>query len=100
MSALAETSVPVRARAARRGLDRFDASVLAVFALLSLWVVGSDLVITLIQERRWTHTDGFYSGDQLQYLSWIQSSARHGLISNLFVLRATPADYFQPAIML
>ena len=100
MSAIAETSGAVRARAARRGLDRFDASVLALLCLLSLWVVGSDLVLTLIQERRWTHTDGFYSGDQLQYLSWIQSSASHGLISNLFVLRHTPADYFQPAIML
>jgi hypothetical protein len=100
VSAIAETSVAVRARAARRGLDRFDGSVLALFALLSLWVVGTDLVQTLLQERRWTHTDGFYSGDQLQYLSWIQSSARHGLISNLFVLRHTPADYFQPAIML
>ena len=100
VSAIAETSVAPPARAARRGLDRFDGSVLALFGLLSLWVVGSDLVQTLIQERRWTHTDGFYSGDQLQYLSWIQSSARHGLISNLFVLRHTPADYFQPAIML
>lgn len=86
--------------AARRGLDRFEIALLAVFAALSLWVVGSDVVITLTRDRQWTHTDGFYSGDQLQYLSWIQSSARHGLISNLFVLRHTPADYLQPAIML
>ena len=86
--------------AARRGLDRFEIALLSLFGALSLWVVGSDLVQTLIQRRRWTHTDGFYFHDQLQYLSWIQSSARHGLISDLFVLRHTAADYFQPAIML
>lgn len=90
----------IAGRLVGRRLDRFESGLLALFAALSMWVVGSDLVLTLIQERRWTHTDGFFSGDQLQYLAWIQSSAQHGLISNLFVLRATPADYFQPAIML
>jgi hypothetical protein len=84
----------------RRGLDRFEIALLTVFAALSLWVVGSDLVQTLIQERRWTHTDGFFANDQLQYLAWVQSAAHHGLISDLYVLRPTPADYFQPAIML
>jgi hypothetical protein len=86
--------------ARRRSLDRFELTVLAVFVLLSLWVVGSDLIQTLVQERRWTHTDGFFSNDQLQYLAWIQSSAHHGLISDFYVLRPTPADYLQPAIML
>ena len=92
--AAATGAVPVR-----RGLDRFELGLLTLFAALSMWVVGSDLAVMLTQGRRWTHTDGFFSGDQLQYLSWIQSSAHHGLISNLFVLRHTPADYFQPAIM-
>ena len=84
----------------RRRLDRFEIALLTLFCALSMWVVGSDLVVMLTRHERWTHTDGFFSGDQLQYLSWIQSSAQHGLISNLFVLRHTPADYFQPAIML
>ena len=88
------------ARATRPRLDRFEVGLLTLFGALSMWVVGSDLVVMLTQGRRWTHTDGFFSGDQLQYLAWIQSSVHHGLISNLFVLRSTPADYFQPAIML
>ena len=48
----------------------------------------------------WTGTDGFFIVDQMQYLSWIQSAAHHLLVSNLFVLRATPSDYFQPAVLL
>jgi hypothetical protein len=83
-----------------RGLDRFEAGLLALFGALSMWVVGSDLVIELTRGWHWTHTDGFFSGDQLQYLAWIQSSAHHGLVSDMFVLRGTPADYVQPAIML
>jgi hypothetical protein len=46
----------------------------------------------------WTGTDGFFIVDQMQYLAWIQSASHHLLISNLFVLRPTPSDYFQPAI--
>jgi len=34
----------------------------------------------------------------MQYLAWIREAARHVLASNLFVLRPTPGDYFQPAI--
>lgn len=83
----------------RRGPDGFEWGVLALMLALSLWVVASDLRQATIQGQVWTRTDGFFSGDQLQYLSWIQSSAQHVLVSNLFVLRSTPADYFQPAII-
>ena len=48
----------------------------------------------------WTGTDGFFIVDQMQYLAWIQSASHHLLITNLFVLRPTPADYFQPAIVI
>lgn len=89
----------LRARDGHRGLDRFEIGLLVLFGALSLWVVGSDVVIELTRGWHWTHTDGYFSNDQLQYLSWIQSSAQHGLVSNLFVLRPTPADYFQPAII-
>jgi hypothetical protein len=67
---------------------------------LSLWVAGSDLVQASAHHLVWTHTDGFFTGDQLQYLSWIRATAAHGLVSDLFVLRGTPADYAQPAVML
>jgi hypothetical protein len=99
---LARPRVTPAARPAgsRAGIDRFELGLLVVFGALSMWAVGSDLVIELSRGWHWTDTDGWFSGDQLQYLSWIQSSAHHGLISDLFVLRATRADYFQPAIML
>ena len=67
---------------------------------LSLWVAGSDLVEASVHHLVWTHTDGFFTGDQLQYLSWVRSAAEHGLVSDLYVLRRTQADYAQPAIML
>jgi hypothetical protein len=84
----------------RLRLDRFELGLLALMGALSLWIVGSDLVIAHGRSLVWTRTDSFFPVDQLQYLAWIQSSARHGLISDLFVLRRTPADYLQPAIML
>lgn len=96
---LAQPQPHVRERDAHGGLDRFEIGLLVLFGALSLWVVGSNVVIELTRGWHWTHTDGYFSNDQLQYLSWIQSSAQHGLVSNLFVLRATPADYFQPAII-
>jgi hypothetical protein len=34
----------------------------------------------------------------MQYLAWIQSASQHLLVSNLFVLHATPSDYFQPSV--
>ena len=82
------------------GLDRFEIALLAVFGALSTWVVGLDVFHAARDGLTWTGTDGYYIVDQMQYLSWIQSAAHHGLISNLFVLRSTPSDYFQPAILI
>jgi hypothetical protein len=84
----------------RRGLDRFDASMLALFGLLSLTVLALDLWQVVVHGRVWTGTDGEYIVDQLQYVAWIRDTAAHGLVSNLFVLHPTPADYFQPAVMI
>jgi hypothetical protein len=36
----------------------------------------------------------------MMYLTWIQDASRHLLVSNLFVLRPTPHDYLQPAIVI
>ncbi len=74
--------------------------MLAAFALFSVWIVALDLVNASDRGLVWTGTDGFFIVDQMQYLAWIQSAAHHLLSSNLFVLRPTPADYFQPAIEL
>ena len=46
----------------------------------------------------WTGVDGVYTEDQLQYLAWIRAASEHGLISDMFVLRSTPADYLQPLV--
>ncbi|MBV8999817.1 MAG: hypothetical protein JO304_12190, partial [Solirubrobacterales bacterium] len=90
--------LPITRRRPR--VDRFDASILALFGLLSLAVVALDLWQVVAHGQVWTGTDGEYAVDQLQYLAWIRDTATHGLVSNLFVLHATPADYFQPAIMI
>jgi hypothetical protein len=84
----------------RRGLDRFEIALLALFGAVSMWVVALDVFHAARDGLTWTGTDGYYIVDQMQYLSWIQSAAHHGLISNLFVLRDTPSDYFQPAILI
>jgi hypothetical protein len=91
----AESVTPARRRS---GLDRFDLSLLAVFGALSLWVLALDLWQVVANGRLWTGTDGVYIVDQLQYLSWIREASEHVLASNLFVLRSSPADYFQPAV--
>ncbi len=84
----------------RRRLDWFEFALLGLFGALSMWVVAVDVWRAVVNGLVWTGTDGWYIVDQMQYLSWIQSAAHHGLVSNLFVLRGTPADYFQPAIMI
>ncbi len=90
---------PPRVRPARR-LDRAELVVLVVFSAVSLWVLALDLWQVLVNGRTWTGTDGVYIVDQLQYLAWIRSASHHLLVSNLFVLRPTPADYFQPAVVI
>jgi hypothetical protein len=83
-----------------RRLDWFELALLALFGALSMWVVAIDAWRAVVDGLVWTGTDGWYIVDQMQYLSWIQSVAHHGLVANLFVLRSTPADYFQPAIII
>ena len=92
--------LPAATARPRRRLDRAELAVLVVFATVSLWVLGLDLWQVIVNGRDWTGTDGVYIVDQLQYLAWIRSASHHLLVSNLFVLRSTPADYFQPAVMI
>jgi hypothetical protein len=84
----------------RRRVDGFDAGVLCVFALISLTVLVFDLWQVVVHGRVWTGTDGLYIVDQLQYLAWIRDASHHLLVSNLFVSHSTPADYFQPAVVI
>lgn len=92
---------PVRIEPRRRQrVDRFELGVLVLFAAVSVWVLALDLGRVVFDGATWTGTDGVYIVDQMQYLSWIQDASRHFLVSNLFVLRSSPVDYFQPAVVI
>jgi len=93
-------AVSTRRAGSRRRPDWFELLVLAAFSLASMWVLGLDVYDASTHGLVWTGTDGFYIVDQMQYLAWIQAAAHHFLVSNLFVLRPTPADYFQPAVVI
>ncbi len=97
MASPAPVTVPA-AGTRRWRLDRYEAMLLAVFAAISVWVLALDLWQVIVHHRVWTGTDGFFIVDQLQYLAWISAASHHVLASNMFVLRPTPADYFQPAV--
>jgi hypothetical protein len=84
----------------RRRIDRFELGVLAAFAAISLWVLAIDLGRVIFDHAVWTGTDGVYIVDQMQYLAWIRDASNHFLVSNLFVLRGSPHDYFQPAVVI
>lgn len=99
-----ERATPTVARVGGRrralGLEAPEWALLGLLALFSLWVLGLDLYQVIAHGRVWTGTDGSYSVDQLQYLAWVQSASQHLLVSNLFVLHSTPADYLQPAVLI
>jgi hypothetical protein len=80
--------------------DRLELVFLALFAAMSMWVVAIDVAAAVAANRVWTGTDGFFIVDQMQYLAWIVSASHHLLAANLFVLRPTPSDYFQPAVVI
>ena len=81
-------------------LDAFELAVLGAFALVSLWVLALDVRQVIVHHLVWTGADGELLADQMQYLAWIQDASKHFLASNLFVLRSTPHDYFQPVVVI
>ena len=92
-----------RAGFARRGhvgLDGFERGVLLAFAAVSVWVLALDVWQVLVHGRTWTGTDGLFLTDQMQYLAWIRSASRQVLVSDLFVLHPTAADYLQPLVVI
>ncbi len=82
----------------RRCLEMPEGVLLALFAAVSLWVLGQNLFQVIAHGRVWTGTDGLFIADQMQYLAWIRDASHHGLASDLFVLNQTPHDYLQPAV--
>jgi hypothetical protein len=84
----------------RRRLDRLDLLVLVAFLAVSQWVVGLDVWRLATHGQAWTGAAGVYPVDQLQYLAWMRDASRHGLASDLFVVRQTPHDYLEPLVAL
>jgi hypothetical protein len=84
----------------RRRIDRFELCLLLAFTAFSVWVLALDLWQVVVHGHVWTGTDGLYVVDQMQYVAWIRDASHHLLASNLWVLRDTPADYFQPGIVI
>jgi len=82
----------------RRRVDPVELALLLGFAALSVFVLALDVWQVVAHGLVWTGTDGFFVIDQMQYLAWIRDASHHVLAANLFVLRPTPSDYFQPAI--
>ena len=72
--------------------------MLVVFAATSVWVLALGAWWTVTEGRVWTGVNGVYVQDVTQYLAWIRDASRHVLVSDLFVLGASPHDYLQPAI--
>lgn len=102
-SVAAPAALGVSARAITRGrsakpIDLFDVGVLTVFAAISTWVVALNLYFAARNELVWTGVDGVFPVDQMQYLAWVQDSARHVLVSDLFAAGAAPHDYLQPMV--
>jgi hypothetical protein len=86
---------------ARRRLDWFEVVAFGLFAAVSVWVLALDVYHDLARNGLvWTGTDGLFLNDQMQYLAWIQDASKHFLASDMFVLRSTPHDYFQPVIVI
>jgi hypothetical protein len=89
-----------RPRAPWWRLGAFELAVLVAFGCVSLWVLALDVRQVIVHHLVWTGTDGEFLADQMQYLAWIQDASRHVLASNMFVLRSTPHDYFQPIVII
>lgn len=87
-------------RRSGRQVDGIELVILLGFAALSMWVLALDLRQVIVRGLSWTGTDGIFVTDQMTYLAWIRDSSQHVLVSNLFELRGTPADFFEPLIVL
>jgi len=95
---LAQPSAALASRAGKPRIGGFDLMILAAFAAVAAWVLALDVWQVIGHGQHWTGTDGVFVEDQMEYLAWIRSASVHFLASDLFLLRPTPADYFQPII--
>jgi hypothetical protein len=74
--------------------------LLALFAVVSVWVLGVNLWQVVVHGRAWTGVDGTFPFDQLQYQAWVRDASNHLFASDLFVIRGTAHDYLEPVLVL
>lgn len=83
-----------------RGRDPVELMVLAVLALLSLWVLGWLFGRSLENGRIWTGIDGLHASDPALYTGFISSAAHSILISNLFNIGPSTQAFLHPGFLL
>jgi hypothetical protein len=81
----------------RTDVDPFDWVLLLLLFGLSVWVMIA-FIVHQGPNAIWTGTNGPYVADQMNYLGWIEVSAKHVLISDPFITGASPSDYLHPGI--
>jgi hypothetical protein len=96
--AISQTHAPTERAARAARLDRFELALLAIFAALSLWTIGLALYQVLAHGRIWTGSENVFFVDGFQSMMWIEGILHHGASPDLYVLRPTAADFFQPLI--
>jgi hypothetical protein len=75
-----------------------ELALFVVFSVVSCWVLGLNLWMSIRYGDVWNGTDGIAAQDPMQYLAWVRDASEHGLASNLYVLEPTPHDYIQPLV--
>ena len=92
-----------RAAVRAHRLGRIDRAGLALLGFLIAWGIGPAVgmaVHALVAHQSLTGADGFFAGDQLQYLAWIRDAGANGLVSNLYEPAPTAHVYLQPMFAL
>jgi hypothetical protein len=92
----------LRIRLGRRlsGFDLVELATLALLAVLACWTMAWLIVRAVHRHEVWTGADGLHPTDQLQYMAWIRSAGASVLISDRFVIRATPHTFLHPLFLL
>jgi hypothetical protein len=90
---------PASSGSAGRGLDRWEAGVLAVLLALALAPLLGLLVRVWTQGGVVTGGDGFLVADPLQYLTWLREAGENVAVANLYDLEDGPSSFVHPGVL-
>lgn len=82
-----------------RGLDRFEAAVLAALFALAIAPLMGLLLRVWTQGGLVTGGDGFLVADPLQYLTWLREAGEHVAAANLYDLEDGPRSFVHPGVL-